>query len=93
MTMSETLKLMAIAQSARQIEYSLGELEGVTNAVVSPEFNPQVLSQRLQDIRNRMQKELRNIEYVVSQGNVPKSQQELEIGIKVQEAINEISQI
>jgi hypothetical protein len=93
MSMTETLKLMAISQSARQIEYSLGELEGISNALLTAQSKSSDAGQRLQEILKQMQKELQNIDYVVSQGNVPKSKQELEMGMKVQEAINEISQI
>ncbi|KEO81940.1 hypothetical protein [Tumebacillus flagellatus] len=91
--MSEQLKLMAIQQSADEISNTLGDLQGVKNALLAGPPEQQPWGNRLQDILKRMEQELTNIQYVTAQGRMPESQQELELGLTVQTALNEISQI
>lgn len=91
--MSEQLKWMAVAQSASQITYSLGEMTGVTNALLLAEQEPRTLGKRLQMIAKQLEKEVANIEFIISQGHAPTSARERELGAKVQAAVNEISQI
>ncbi|MBL0388842.1 hypothetical protein JJB07_19755 [Tumebacillus sp. ITR2] len=91
--MSAQLQLMAIQQSTDEITYSLGELEGVKNALLAGPTDSQKWGQRLEGILTQIEKELQNIEYVTAQGVLPKSQQERDLGMKVQVAVQEISQI
>ena len=89
----EQLRLKAIEQSARGIESTLADLEGVKNRLQSGTPQEQPLAQRLETVQKQIERELQNIGYVVRQGSLPKTSEQMAIGQKVQEAVNEISQI
>ena len=89
----EQLRMKAIEQSARGIELTLADLEGVKQLLLSgPTAEPQ-LGQRLDAIQKQIERELQNIGYVIQQGGLPKSPDLMTLGQKVQEAADEISQI
>lgn len=89
----EQLRLKAIEQSARGIESTLADLEGLKNRLQSGTPQERPLAQRLETVQKQIERELQNIGYVVRQGSLPKTAEQMTIGQKVQEAVNEISQI
>lgn len=91
--LSEQIKMMAIQQSVDEISNTLGDLQGIKNALLAGTPKDQTRGRQLQDILTHMEKEVTHLTYVTSQGHVPKSQQEINLGLKVQEAIHDISQI
>jgi hypothetical protein len=91
--LTEQLKLMAIEQSTRQIQYSSDELEGVVNQLLEGSEDMRRHGLRLQQLHSQIGQELKNIGYIIQQGQVPVSEQQLNIGQKVQDAVTEISQV
>jgi hypothetical protein len=94
MTTTVQLNLMAIGRSARKIELACGELEGVMNQLLAGKNELRRHGLRLQQVLSTIQDELQNITYAILQEDAPPdSAERLRIGLKVQEAINEINQI
>ncbi|MGB8957088.1 MAG: hypothetical protein WCC10_17085 [Tumebacillaceae bacterium] len=89
----EQVRLRAIEQSARGIESTLADVEGVKNRLQNGTPEAQPLAQRLETAQKQIERELQNIRYVVRQGSLPKTSEQLAIGQKVQDAVDEISQI
>ena len=92
-TMTEQLKLRAIEQSAQSISLQMNLLEGVTNGLTTGTHNTAAFEQQLKQIRSQIEHELENIRFVTAQGRLPASPEERALGLKVQEAIREITQI
>jgi hypothetical protein len=91
--LTEQLKLMAIEQSTRQIQYSIDEMEGVVNQLLGGSEDMRRHGLRLQKLHSQFEQELKNIGYVIQQGQAPVSEKQLTIGQQVQEAVTEISQV
>jgi hypothetical protein len=89
----EQVRLRAIEQAARGIESTLVILEGVKNRLQGGTLETQPLAQRLETAQKQIERELQNIGYVVRQGSLPKTSEQMAIGQRVQEAVDEISQI
>ena len=89
----EQIRLRAIEQSARGIELTLADLDGVKNRLRNGTPEAQPLAQRLETVQKQIERELQNIGYVVRQGALPRTSEQMAIGQKVQEAVDEISQI
>ncbi|HEU4963070.1 MAG TPA: hypothetical protein VFV52_04305 [Bacilli bacterium] len=90
---TEQLKLMAIKQSADEIQLSLAQLEGAMNALLQGPSELRRHGLRLQEVHSRIDRELKNIGYVVEQGQYPVAQAQLQLGQKVQQALTDITQI
>ncbi|TCP52472.1 hypothetical protein EV586_11071 [Tumebacillus sp. BK434] len=94
MNMTVTVPLHQIEQSLHQMRLAGSQLEGMTNQLLNGSSEQRRIGLRLQDILTVYRKELQKIGYMVEQGaEAPASQDKLKIGLQVQEAINEISQI
>lgn len=94
MTMTVSVPFEQIKQSLHRMEIAGSELEGVMNQLLNGSSDQRRIGLRLQEILRVCREELQKIDYMVEQGvAAPASQDQLAIGLKVQEAINEISQI
>ncbi|ASS75709.1 hypothetical protein CIG75_12420 [Tumebacillus algifaecis] len=94
LTMISQLHIKSLEQSLYRLQLASFELEGVTNLLLQGPSEMRRHGLRLQQVLTRYREELQRIEYVTEQGDrPPKSRELLEIGLNVQEAINEISQI
>ncbi|MGZ4031843.1 MAG: hypothetical protein ACXVP5_04445 [Tumebacillaceae bacterium] len=91
--LTEQLKLMAIEQSTRQLQYKTDELEGVVNQLLEGSEDMRRHGLRLQQLHSQIGQELKNIGYVIQQGQAPVAEQQLTIGQKVQEAVSSIDQV
>lgn len=90
---TEQLKLMAVQQSADGIQAALDQLEGAMNALLQGPSELRRHGLRLQQIHSQIERELKNIGYVVDEGQRPMSQEQLELGQSVQYALSDIAQI
>ncbi|ARU62395.1 hypothetical protein CBW65_16560 [Tumebacillus avium] len=94
MTMTGPVPLKRIEQSLHRMRLAGYQLEGVANQLLNGSSDQRRIGKRLQDVLTVYQEELQKIGYMVEQGDQePLSQEQLQIGMQVQEAINEISQI
>ncbi len=88
----EQLRLITIDQSARRIQLALTDLTGAINQLLQePRLRPH--GERVDAVRQEIAEELERIQYVIAQGHEPLSPRQLELGQRVQDAVNEISQI
>jgi virulence-associated protein VapD len=63
------------------------------NQLLEGSADMQQQGKRLQQLHTQIGQELKNIGYIIQQGQIPVSEQQLNLGQKVQEAITEISQV
>lgn len=88
----EHMQLKTIYQSVQSVQLSLDDLQGVINQLLQePHLRPH--GERVDAVRQQITEELERIQYVIKQGHEPRSQEEIHLGQKVQDAVSEISQI
>ncbi|MFD2171424.1 hypothetical protein [Tumebacillus lipolyticus] len=94
MMSTELMRLRCIQQSVHRLEIACGELEVLSKGLLQGPPELQHLGIRLQQSLRALETELQTIGDVIHHGNAPPlSQEQLNLGSLVQEALNEISQI
>ena len=83
---------MAFEQAARQIQSALLEVEALANGLSRSDAS-RAQGRRLHAVCHQIEDALQNMAYLVQQGQIPASREQIELGRLVQQSVTEIAQI